>query len=277
MSRRPTWWLPFLAKVWPITGVSAKATQIPIIGKILSAMVLPLFSGRNFNISYLPINEELKSPESVYLPLLVLEELIKRSAYRVTINRCHCRDSKGCKDYPIENACLLMGQGTMEIEPWIAKPLSVDEAIEHARHMVGLGLTPMIGRVLMYNIFYGIPNSGKLLTVCFCCHCCCTVMSSAKYFPQKAMDSIVRLKGMKITVDEEICKDCRSWECLDGCIVKAFTFDGGRVFHDAEKCKGCGWCVSLCPHKAVRAEVADMNAAVEEVIGRIESMINYSS
>jgi len=277
MSWRPTWWLSFLTKVWPITGLSAKATQIPVIGKILSAIAVPLFSGRNFNVTYLPINQELKSPQNVYLPLQVLEEVIKRSAYRVTINRCHCRDSKGCKNYPIENSCLLIGQGTMGLAPWIAQPLGVGEAIAHARHMVGLGLTPMIGRVRMDNLFYGIPNSGTLLTVCFCCHCCCTIMSSARYLPQKAKDSIIRLKGMTIMVDEQICKDCRSRECLEGCIVKAFTFEKGRVFHDAEKCKGCGWCVSLCPHKAVSAEVADMKAAVEEVIGRIESMINYSA
>ena len=277
MYWRPRWWLTFLAKVWPVTGVSAKATQLPIIGKFLAVMVIPLFSGRNFNVSYIPINEELKSPESLHLPLMVLEELIRRSAHRVTIKRCHCRESKGCKHYPIENACLHLGQGTAEHHPWIADSLSVDEAIEHARHMVGLGLTPMIGRVRMDNILYGVPDRGKLLTVCFCCHCCCTVMASAKYFPQKAKDSIVRLKGMRITVDAEKCKDCRSWECLDGCIVKAFTFEGGQVMHDAQRCKGCGWCVSLCPHKAVRAEVADLTAAVEEVIGRIESMVNYRS
>jgi Pyruvate/2-oxoacid:ferredoxin oxidoreductase delta subunit len=275
MSRRPKWWLTFLAKVWPVTEASAKATQLPIIGKALSAMVLPLFIGRNFNVSYIPINEELKSPESLHLPLLVLEELIRRSSCRVTIKRCHCRESKDCNDYPIENACLLMGQGTREIDPWIADPLSVDEAINHARHMVSLGLTPMVGRVLMDNLFYGVPNKGNLLTVCFCCHCCCTVMSSAKYFPQKAKNSIVRIKGMKINVDDQKCSDCRTWNCIDECIVKAYTRENGRIVHDAEKCKGCGWCVDICPHKAVSVEVADINAAVDEILSRIRSLIHY--
>lgn len=277
MSWRPKWWLTFLAKVWPITSVSAKATQIPVIGKILTALVIPLFSGKNFNISYLPINEELKNPSNVYLPLMILEEVITRSSYRVVTKRCHCRDAKGCKKYPIENSCLLMGQGTMEIRPWIADSLSVDEAIAHAHHMVGLGLTPMIGRVLMDNVFYGVPDRGKLLTVCFCCHCCCTVMSSAKYFPKKAMDSIVRLKGMKVVVDTEKCKVCRSWECVEGCMVRSYTFEGGFVRHDAGRCKGCGWCVSLCPHKAVWVEVEDIDETVDELLGRINGLVHYSS
>ena len=275
MSWRPKWWLTFLAKIWPLTGASARATQLPVVGKLLVRMVIPLFSGRNFNISYLPINEELKGPDSLHLPLAILEELIKRSAYRVTINRCHCRDAKGCTNYPIEKACLLMGQSTMAIEPWIATPLSVDEAIRHARYMVGLGLTPMVGRVLMDNLFYGIPNTGQLLTVCFCCHCCCTVMASAQYFPQEAKDAIVRINGIRIFVDEQKCRDCTTWECVDECIVKAFAFQNGHVIHDSEKCKGCGWCVAICPHRAIRVEIEDMNAAVDEFLERIGSLVHY--
>jgi Pyruvate/2-oxoacid:ferredoxin oxidoreductase delta subunit len=276
MPKRPKWWLTFLAKVWPITRASAIATQLPIIGKVFTAMVIPMFSGKNFNVSYIPINEELKSPESLHLPLMILEELIRRSAHRVTIKRCHCRESNACKYYPIENACLHLGQGTMEHVPWIADALSIEEAIAHARRMVGLGLTPMIGRVRMDNILYGVPDRGKLLTICFCCHCCCTVMSSAKYFPDKAMDSIVRIKGTKITVDSEKCKDCRTFNCVDGCMVKAYTYENGRIVHNSLRCKGCGWCVSVCPHKAVAIEVADINAAVDEVLGRIGSFVNYS-
>jgi hypothetical protein len=277
MNWRPKWWLTFLARVWPITRMSAKATQIPFIGKLFAASVIPLFSGRNFNVTYIPVNEELKGPENIHLPLMVLEELIRRSAHRVTIKRCHCRESNGCKEFPIENACLHLGQGTAEHAPWIADSLSVDDAIAHARHMVGLGLTPMIGRVRMDNILYGVPDRGKLLTVCFCCHCCCTVMSSAKYFPKKAMDSIVRLEGVKIAVDSEKCRVCRSWDCIEGCMIRAYTFEGGIVRHDAGRCKGCGWCVSLCPHKAIRVEVADIGAAVDELLGRIDGLVNYSS
>ena len=109
MNWRPTWWLTFLAKVWPITGMSARATQIPVIGKIFAASVIPLFSGKNFNVSYIPVNEELKSPESIHLPLMVLEELIRRCP-SVTIKRCHCRESNGCKELPRE--CLHLGQDT---------------------------------------------------------------------------------------------------------------------------------------------------------------------
>jgi UDP-glucose 4-epimerase len=275
MGKRPKWWLTFLAKVWPITGISARATQWPVVGKVLTAMVIPLFSGKNFNISYLPVNEELKGVSSAYLPEKVLEELIRRSSHRVTIKRCHCRDAKQCKDYPIEDSCLLMGEGTKEIDPWIGTPLTVEAAISHMRRMVGLGLTPMIGRIWMDNLFYGVRDRGKLLTVCFCCHCCCTVMSSAKYFPKQAMDSIVRLRGMTISVDEGKCRTCSTYECLAGCIVRAYTRENGRVVHDPDRCKGCGWCVAICPHKAVTAAVEDIGAAADEVIGRIGKMIHY--
>jgi len=48
-----------------------------------------------------------------------------------------------------------------------------------------------------------------------------------------------------------------------------------KVEINQEKCKGCGRCVSLCPQHAVSAMVADVDAAVREMISRIESIIDF--
>jgi len=49
----------------------------------------------------------------------------------------------------------------------------------------------------------------------------------------------------------------------------------GKAVHSEVKCKGCGRCVSLCPQHAVSAIVADVDAAVREMINRIENIIDF--
>jgi ferredoxin len=55
----------------------------------------------------------------------------------------------------------------------------------------------------------------------------------------------------------------------------AISIDGDRLLRDESRCKGCGRCVSVCPEKAVKAEVEDIDAAVEELVGRLEPMADF--
>jgi len=56
MSKRPEWWLTVLAKIWPVTWIGAKATNWPVLGPVVARITTPLFSGRNLNITYLPLH-----------------------------------------------------------------------------------------------------------------------------------------------------------------------------------------------------------------------------
>ena len=133
MSRRPAWWLPVLARIWPITWMSAKATTWPVVGGLIARLTLPLFSGKNLDVSYIPINETLTPPGSTPLPVAVVEELIRRSAHRVIIDKCTCRDARRCEEHPVEMGCTLLGEGTREIDPRIARGL----AVEYSRTLRG--------------------------------------------------------------------------------------------------------------------------------------------
>jgi len=110
MHKRPTWWLDFLRIIWPLNYISAKMTRIPFLGKLFYKIVRPIFTGKNFNITYIPINSDIRGTGSTFLPEKVLVELIRRSSHRVTINRCTCRERESCAHYPIENACLHLGK-----------------------------------------------------------------------------------------------------------------------------------------------------------------------
>lgn len=271
MSKRPTWWLDFLKKFWPILGITARAVQLPVVGKFVALVTAPIFSKKNFNITYIPINKNIEGTGNTFLPQTVVEALIRRSAHRVILNRCSCRDSKGCENYPVEYACTLLGEGSKEVDPRIAKHVSIDEAISHMNQKIKEGLIPMTGRVKMDNYFYGVRDKGKLLTICYCCRCCCTILDTVKYLPQDVADSLVRLKGLRISIDNSICDICGI--CVDECFINAISIDSGNIIHDMSLCKGCGKCISACPKEAIKAEIDNVDEAIEELTGRIERFV----
>jgi ferredoxin len=272
MSRRPAWWLNFLKIAWPLNSLAARATRLPVLGRLFALFAMPFYTGKNFNVSYIPINRDIEGAGSTTIPLAVLDELIRRSAHRVIINRCTCRDSDNCKKYPIEDACLLMGEGTRHIDSRISRSVTMDEAITHAHSRVEMGLVPMIGRVRVDDFYWGVPNNGQLLTICFCCHCCCTIFKNARFFPGKVADSLVPLRGLIIRTDDALCDRCGI--CVEGCFVKALSLEGGSIARDKSLCKGCGNCASICPKGAVSMSVDDVDAAVAEVLDRVERLIN---
>jgi len=271
MSKRPGWWLDFLKLIWPMNRLSAKATQWPVIGRLLTPIVTPLFTGNNFNISYVPVNARVPEPQNAILPKRLIEEIIRRSSYRVILKRCSCRDSAHCRTYPVQDACLLLGDEARAVDPRIARHASVEETLSHLHAMLGRGLIPMVGRVLMDNYFYGIPNTGRLLTICFCCPCCCTILKSARYFPSEVNRSLVRLKGVSITVDEKKCRGCGN--CADSCLLGAITMREGAPARDDTLCKGCGHCASVCPEGAVTLSLASADESVAELMGRISERV----
>jgi Fe-S-cluster-containing hydrogenase component 2 len=56
--------------------------------------------------------------------------------------------------------------------------------------------------------------------------------------------------------------------------MSALTIEKGELHWNENLCKGCGRCVSICPEGALNAEVEDLNAAIDEVMGRITQIID---
>ncbi len=274
MSYRPRWWLDFLRIAWPLTELSAKMTRWPVIGPVVALLTRPVFTGNNFHITHIPINASIGGGKSTMLPEKVLEGLIRRSSHRITINRCTCRESHECRHYPVEDACLHLGEGTTHIPPHLATPRTVDEAIAHMRKMIGLGLIPFLGQVRMDDFFYGRPNTGRALTICFCCPCCCTIFRSARYFPDDVKDSLVRLKGLTVAVNNARCAGEGCGACVRGCFTGALSFSVEGVAWDSALCKGCGRCAAVCPEKAITIEVENIERAIDEITGRMRERVN---
>lgn len=273
MSKRAHWWLTVLAGIWPITRISARATQLPVVGQVVKWCAFPFMSEKNFNVTHIPVNQSIHGIENICLPEKVIERLIDRSAHRVVINRCTCRDERQCRNHPVTFGCLQLGRGAKQIDPRIARHLSKKEAMSHLRQCIQNGLIPMIGRVRIDDLIWGVKNQGQLLAVCFCCHCCCTVLGSAKFFPEDVGSRMVRLKGLSVQVDPEKCRQCGS--CCSVCFMENIKSleTGIKIGPD---CKGCGRCVTQCTNNALSIVIDDINEAIDELTLRINSRVDIS-
>ncbi|HOX32707.1 MAG TPA: 4Fe-4S binding protein [Spirochaetales bacterium] len=274
MSRRPELWLPVLAKLWPATWKGARLVhrlaRVPLLGGLARRVALPMFSSENLNVSYVPIGEAASGGGSSLLTREIVASLVRASSHRVIIGKCTCRDAKGCANHPADYGCIQLGEGTRQIDPRIARHVSVEECLEHLDRAVAEGLIPMVGRVRIDDLLWGVKPEGRLLAVCLCCRCCCTIMNSGKYWPKEAADSIHRLAGLRVVHEPALCSGCGA--CAAECFMKAIANTEAGPCIDESRCKGCGRCVALCPKGALKAVCEDPEAAAAELVERVRGL-----
>lgn len=248
--------LPVLATFW--------------IGKIpgVRAMVPWLNPDKN-SINYLPVNENIEVDGEI-LPSQVVHDLIESASIHVVMDKCGCRMLRNCNCYTQDIGCLFMGETALKLPHGVCRRISKEAAHAHAEKAMGLGLLPMTGKVRIDNFIYMTPDRGKLLSLCFCCDCCC-ILTSYKHVPGPYLDGIIQpINGLKVEVTDD-CIGCGT--CLDTCAFNAIDISGGIAVHN-QQCRGCGRCERFCPENAVRIFIRNPDYA-DEVKDRIRSYVAF--
>jgi len=191
----------------------------------------------------IPVHETISGPESVVLPYPMLTPLIERSSARVLMNQCICRRGENCQTFPQDFGCLFLGEGAAQIRPAMGRRVDASEAIAHVEQAMEMGLVPLIVHTTFDALMLGIPYR-RMLGICFCCDCCCTVQQGLRVGPPAFWDIVHRLPGLSVEVGAD-CVGCG--ECAEACYVEALSVPNGRAIIDSERCKGCGRCVAACP------------------------------
>ena len=210
------------------------------------------------------VRELIAAPKSLLLPSQVVEHFIRQANYHFTMNKCICRSSNDCKDYPIHLGCLFLGKPVEQINPKLGRRVTMEEALEHARRCRGAGLFHMIGRNMLDTVWMGVKPGNRLLTICNCCPCCCLdrVLPS---LDDSISSKVHRMPGVEVPVSDN-CIGCGRCAEEDMCFVNAIQIEDGRaVISDA--CRGCGHCVDICPNGAieVRVDSGYVEKAIEEL------------
>ena len=222
------------------------------------------------NVRWLPINEDIEQPESAALPHEILYRFIEEASHRVIYNNCVCREANRCQDYPIGIGCLQMGDSALDSDPALRREVGVDEAKQYVEKAISNGLVPVVGKVRIDNFIFGIKDRARLLTVCFCCECCCITRFN-RYAPARYLDSIFpRLDSIAIKVTDD-CKGCG--KCAEHCYIGAIEVVGGKA-RIGEMCRACGRCASFCPSGAVKISIEDPEF-LDRAYETIRSFVKY--
>ena len=130
-----------------------------------------------------------------------------------------------------------------------------------ARGMVEAGTARSIGRDEMLQLLDEADRDGLVLQpgntqeplfVCCCCGCCCGVLTTAKRLPEPAAYFSTNFYA---EADAERCEGCGT--CLTRCPMDAISLDTGKAAVARSHCIGCALCVGSCPSEALALRKKD--------------------
>lgn len=266
MRSQDTW---INRKVTEITESSIKAFMHGLM-HIPGIQRHPWFRADKSDMRWLPINQDIERPAGTPMPPAILDRLIEEASHRVIIDYCGCRDGFRCEHFPADLGCLMLGDSALEIKNYPAREVDAEAAKAHAHRAIALGLVPAAGKTRVDNTIYRIKDVGRLLTVCFCCDCCC-LTRFAHTGPLKLVEATFpRLEGISLTVTGD-CRGCG--KCAERCYVQAIRVEGGRAVL-GERCRACGRCASICPSRAIEVRLEDPEF-YEKTLERISTYVRY--
>lgn len=250
---------------------------IDFIGWLFKFSRLPLVGDKHpwtrpdkTDMRWLPINADLSLPENSPMPLDLLDRLIEDASHRAVFDHCGCRVAYSCEHYPEDIGCLIMGDSALEALGKSSHEAGVEEAKALARKAVDAGLVPVVGKARVDNFLFGVKDRGRMLTVCFCCECCCITRFTGE-MPLKVLEPMFpRLSGISMTVGEE-CKGCG--KCVEHCYIKAISLVDKRAVI-SDYCRACGRCATVCPNDVIEIRIDDPDF-LDDALERIRAHVKY--
>lgn len=269
--------IPFvklIQKGFPFRFFLARLSNLPLLGKFIDHLFF-----RGDSIIYLPQNKVVslnrkidadENFENIVLPSRVVEHFVEQANYHWIMNFCICRDSAGCKDFPIELGCLFLGKAVTGINPKLGRSVSKGEALKHLEKCREHGLVHLIGRNKLDTAWLNVGPGTQLLTICNCCPCCC-LWKMLPMLSSNISDKVTRMPGVNVKVTER-CTGCGL--CTeDICFVNAIHLIDKQAAINQD-CRGCGRCVSACPHQAITLTIDSSIDFFQESINKISTLVD---
>jgi len=263
IAKNPVLRYRYILEMWKLSKYRRWASQHPVFSRWVQIdLDVP---PEDADAIIIPIQETLQGPDNTVLPYQILGPIVKKAAGHMLLGRCPCRNGEGCATYPHDFGCLFLGEDVKDVSPKIGTQTDVSGAMEHVEQALKLGLVPMIVHASFDAALISVPYE-RMLAICFCCDCCCTIRHHMRLGRSTFDDTMQRLPGLTVTISNE-CTACG--DCHAACPVEAIDFQEMVSVIDQEMCKGCGVCAAICP---VGAPELEMDAAVD-VIGEITDRI----
>lgn len=217
------------------------------------------------------INKRIQIVDKIVTPTDFIKNILKQSEDIVIMDKCLCRRSEGCEDYPIDLGCIFIGKTTKKISRKHCREVTQDEAIEHIDKCDEAGLIHVLGRNRMDTIWMNVRPGDELLTICNCCPCCC-LWRVYPNLSDEIQKDFYKLPGVSIYLEEDTCIKCK--KCISVCYADAIKFND-KIQINQDICIGCGQCTLNCPTKSIRLNYE--NIEVESVFNKIDSLVKINS
>ena len=98
--------LLLVSRIWqPVTDFWSKTTDWPVVGRFCRYVL----NEKHYDVTFIPINEELEDAGSAVVPKQVVYQMIERAANRVILPICLCRVGCRCEDHSMAIGCIFLG------------------------------------------------------------------------------------------------------------------------------------------------------------------------
>jgi UDP-glucose 4-epimerase len=227
--------------------------------------------------SFIPINQSLGTIENEILPVKIFKHFFDKASNIVILNKCPCRVNRDCQDHKQDIGCMHLGDDTLKmmITEEKGRVITKEEAFEILKDAVEDGLIPLLGRARGESTGFNVEDTGRFMSMCYCCTCCCV---NAKYMTHGSVGNVDktifrRMEGVTVKVDEDLCVGCG--ECLEVCKFRGMKMIDGIANVNQERCLGCGRCENTCPNDAISIKI-DEDSRVDELISKLESYVDVA-
>lgn len=269
---RSLWIVNLIKRLFVHRNRLARLTRFRPLGRVTDRA---LFAGDD--LCYLPrdtvitVNQQIPEPEQLVLPSQVVEHFIEQAGCIWIMNFCICRESEKCQDYPRELGCIFLGEAANGIHPKLGRPVSRQQALDHAARCREAGLIHLIGRNKLDTVWLNVKPGEKLLTICHCCPCCCLWRMLPHVTPDIG-NKVKKMPGVEVRVTDR-CEGCGTC-CQDVCFVDAIALHDERAAI-GPACRGCSRCADVCPQGAIEVSV-ESSLVVDQCIHRIATLVDIS-
>ena len=228
-------------------------------------------SVKNISSQTIRMDYNISKPDMIVMPSDIIKSVINEADDIVIMNKCLCRNSTECTDYPRDLGCIFLGKTTRKISRRHCREVTREEAMEHIDKCAEAGLIHIMGRNKMDSVWMGVGPNEELLTICNCCPCCC-LWRVYPNLSDNLQNNFFKLPGIQVYTNTDECIGCG--KCYKICFTDAIEIIDKKAVIDTEKCKGCGQCSNNCPTDAIIIDYQKID--IEDVFNKIDSMVNIT-